>query len=63
METYTIMFARADFDDLMKLDPGERAKHTEVLARIAALNAAGHHVRIVDESTGELIHDFLPKGI
>jgi hypothetical protein len=65
METYTtIMLARADFEDLMKRDhPGERAKHTEVFARIAALNAAGHLVRIIDKSTGELIHEFLPKAI
>jgi hypothetical protein len=57
-----IMFARIDFDDLMRRDPGDRAEHTEVFARIAALNAAGHHVRIIDKGTGELIHEFLPKS-
>ena len=62
METHTIILARAEFDDLMKPDQRVRAKHAKVFARIAALNAAGHHVRILDKSTGELIHEFLPKS-
>jgi hypothetical protein len=41
---------------------GAPPRETELFAKIARLNREGHHVRIIGEGTGELIHEFLPKS-
>jgi hypothetical protein len=62
METYTFVFSRADFNDLMKGNSGVPAPAAQLFARVTKLNAAGHHVRIIEKNTGELLHEFLPKS-
>ena len=61
MDTFTFAFDRLDFDDLMNGNSGVAAEAAALFARITRLNAAGHHVRIIERRTGELIHEFLPK--
>jgi hypothetical protein len=62
MESFTFVFSVPDFEDLMKGRSGVPVSITELFARVTALNAAGHHVRIIEKNTGELIHEFLPKS-
>ena len=62
METYTFVFTSVDFQDLMKGKSGVPAQAVQLFARVAKLNAEGHHVRIIEKNTGELIHEFLPKS-
>jgi hypothetical protein len=61
MDTYTFMFKTAIFEALMK-GKGGPVTDTDLFARIARVNREGHHVRIIDEATDELIHEFLPKS-
>jgi hypothetical protein len=62
METYTFVFTSADFNDLMKGRSGVPAPVVQFFDRVAKLNAEGHHVRIVEKNTGELLHEFLPPS-
>ena len=62
METYTFVFTSVDFQDLMKGKSGVPAQAVQLFARVAKLNAEGHHVRIVEKNTGELLHEFLPPS-
>jgi hypothetical protein len=62
METYTFVFTAADFQDLMKGKSGVAVPAVQLFDRVAKLNAAGHHVRIIEKNTGELLHEFLPKS-
>ncbi len=62
METYTFVFTLADFNDLMKGNSGVSAAATQLFAKVTKLNADGHHVRIIEKNTGELLHEFLPKS-
>jgi hypothetical protein len=62
METHTFAFRYTDFDDLMRGKSGIPATVVQLFARVASLNAAGHHIRIVDQDSGVLIHEFLPRS-
>jgi hypothetical protein len=63
MDTYTFVFMAADFEDLMKGKSGVPVPAVQLFDRVAKLNAEGHHVRIIEKNTGELLHEFLPKSI
>jgi hypothetical protein len=58
METYTFVFTAADFNDLIQGKSGVPVPAMQLFE----LNAAGHHVRIIEKNTGELLHEFLPKS-
>jgi hypothetical protein len=59
MNTLTFSLSRTGFEDLMAGRSGVPVPETQLFARIARLNAAGHDVRIIDKETGELINEFL----
>ena len=62
MESYTFVFTATDFDDLMKGKSGVPEPAVQLFARVTKLNAEGHHVRIIEKNTGELLHEFLPNS-
>jgi hypothetical protein len=62
METHTFVFALADFNDLMKGNSGVPDPVVQLFSRVTKLNAEGHHVRIMEKNTGELLHEFLPRS-
>ena len=59
MDTFTFAFDRFEFDDLMKGHSDVSAEAAELFARIGRHNAVGDHVRIIDRSSGDLLHEFL----
>jgi hypothetical protein len=62
MERYTFIFTLADFNDLMKGNSGVPDPVVQLFSRVTKLNAEGHHVRIIEKNTGELLHEFLPRS-
>ena len=62
METYTFVFRLVDFNDLMRGNSGVPEPAAQLFERVTKLNAEGHHVRIIEKNTGELLHEFLPKS-
>jgi hypothetical protein len=62
METYTFVFTPADFNDLINGKNGVPVPAVQLFDSVAKLNAAGHHVRIIEKNTGELLHEFLPTS-